>query len=58
MPVRSLPPEDADAPRALPIEPAEERGPAPVGTLVVIAILLLSIVWLWMLVLGVQQGRA
>lgn len=36
----------------------QERGPAPVGTLVVIGVLLLSIIWLWMLVLGILQGRA
>ncbi|MFC6663498.1 hypothetical protein [Deinococcus multiflagellatus] len=30
----------------------------PVGTLTVVATVLLSIVWLWMLVLGIQQGRA
>lgn len=38
--------------------PPAERGPAPVGTLVVIGVLLLSIIWLWMLVLGILQGRA
>ena len=38
--------------------PPAQRGPAPVGTLVVIGVLLLSIIWLWMLVLGILQGRA
>ncbi|WP_165795450.1 hypothetical protein [Deinococcus koreensis] len=38
--------------------PPGERGPAPIGTLFVIGVLLLSIIWLWMLVLGIQQGRA
>lgn len=38
--------------------PPEERGAAPRGTLVVILTLLLSILGLWMLVLGVLQGRA
>lgn len=38
--------------------PPEERGPAPIGTLFVIGVLVLSIIWLWMLVLGIQQGRA
>ncbi|QLG09999.1 hypothetical protein HLB42_03875 [Deinococcus sp. D7000] len=41
---------------ALPPEPAV-RGPAPIGTLVVVGIVVLSIIWLWMLVLGIQQGR-
>lgn len=34
------------------------RSVVPVGTLMLIAVLLLSIIWLWMLVLGIQQGRA
>lgn len=41
--------------------PPEERGKphvVPIGTLMLIAVLLLSITWLWMLVLGIQQGRA
>ena len=38
--------------------PPAQRGPAPVGTLVVIGVLLLSIIWLWMLVLGILQGQA
>jgi hypothetical protein len=41
---------------ALPPQP-EARGPAPIGTLVVVALVVLSIIWLWMLVLGIQQGR-
>ena len=35
----------------------EVRGPAPIGTLVVVGLVVLSVIWLWMLVLGVQQGR-
>ncbi|CAM3629550.1 hypothetical protein [Deinococcus frigens] len=42
---------------ALPAQ-SEARGPAPIGTLVVVALVVLSIIWLWMLVLGIQQGRA
>lgn len=34
------------------------KGPAPIGTLMVIAILLLVTIAFWMLVLGIQQGRA
>lgn len=34
------------------------RPVVPVGTLMVIAFLFLNIVFLWMLVLGIQQGRA
>ncbi|MDV6374519.1 hypothetical protein [Deinococcus arenicola] len=41
------------------LPPQEEtRGPAPIGTLLVVALVVLSIIWLWMLVLGIQQGRA
>ncbi|CAM4084389.1 hypothetical protein [Deinococcus marmoris] len=43
---------------ALPPQEPETRGPAPIGTLVVVAVVVLSIIWLWMLVLGIQQGRA
>ena len=44
----------------LPPEPPQEPepGPVPLGTLFVIALLLLSLLGMWMLVLGVQQGRA
>ncbi|CAM3278721.1 hypothetical protein DESA109040_06370 [Deinococcus saxicola] len=42
----------------LPPQEPETRGPAPIGTLVVVAVVVLSIIWLWMLVLGIQQGRA
>ncbi|GAA0515442.1 cytochrome c oxidase subunit 2A [Deinococcus depolymerans] len=38
--------------------PHRDRGEAPRGTLVVILTLVLSILSLWMLVLGVLQGRA
>lgn len=38
---------------------AETHGNTrPIGTLMVIAVLLLSIVGMWMLILGIQQGRA
>lgn len=33
-------------------------GPRPIGTLMVIAILLLVTLAFWMMVLGIQQGRA
>lgn len=35
-----------------------EEGPRPIGTLMVIAILLLVTIAFWMLVLGIQQARA
>lgn len=38
--------------------PREKAHVVPLGTLMLIATLLLSIIWLWMLVLGIQQGRA
>ncbi len=43
-----------------PVAPVHEeaRGPAPVGTLMVIAVLLLVTIAFWCLVLGIQQGRA
>ncbi|THF69212.1 hypothetical protein E7T06_13130 [Deinococcus sp. Arct2-2] len=45
-----------------PSSPASPHPPAspvvPWGTLMVIGVLLLSILWLWTLVLGIQQGRA
>lgn len=31
---------------------------APVGTLVVVATLMLATIGMWMLILGIQQGRA
>ncbi|ADY25379.1 hypothetical protein Deipr_0206 [Deinococcus proteolyticus MRP] len=34
------------------------RPVVPVGTLAVVAFLFLNIVFMWMLALGVQQGRA
>lgn len=37
---------------------AHVPGPRPIGTLLVIAILLLVTTAFWMMVLGVQQGRA
>lgn len=36
----------------------ERRGPPPVGTLAVIGVLLLSISTLWILALGILEGRA
>lgn len=39
-------------------EPPHPPGVVPVGTLMLVAVVLLCIVWLWMLVLGLQQGRA
>ncbi|WP_198296266.1 hypothetical protein [Deinococcus sp. DB0503] len=39
-------------------EAPKKPSVVPVGTLMLLAVLLLSIIWLWMLVLGVQQGRA
>lgn len=44
-------------PQAQPLHPAQ-AGPRPIGTLMVIAILLLVTLAFWMMVLGVQQGRA
>ncbi len=39
--------------------PAEhQRHVVPVGTLTVVATVVLSIIWLWTLVLGIQQGRS
>lgn len=45
---------------AEPLPPAQEevRGPPPIGTLMVIAVLLLVTIAFWCLVLGIQQGRA
>ncbi|GAA5500640.1 hypothetical protein Dxin01_00364 [Deinococcus xinjiangensis] len=45
-------------PQAPVVPPAEEHGPAPLGTLMVIGVLLLVTLAFWMLVLGIQQGRA
>ncbi|WP_156103485.1 hypothetical protein [Deinococcus sp. YIM 77859] len=39
-------------------EQEPQRSVVPVGTLMLVAVVLLSILWLWMLVLGIQQGRA
>ncbi|MFC4427219.1 hypothetical protein [Deinococcus navajonensis] len=39
--------------------PAEhQRHVVPIGTLMVVATVVLSIIWLWTLVLGIQQGRS
>lgn len=40
------------------VEEHHEEGPRPIGTLMVIAILLLVTLAFWMLVLGIQQARA
>jgi hypothetical protein len=46
----------------LTVPPAAPHSPpssaVPWGTLMVVGVLLLSILWLWTLVLGIQQGRA
>lgn len=53
------PPEPAVETPTAPLTPvAEKRGPAPVGTLMVIGVLLLVTLAFWMLVLGIQQARA
>ncbi|EYB69403.1 hypothetical protein DEIPH_ctg008orf0136 [Deinococcus phoenicis] len=55
---------DPSVPPARPRDAAPHSPPrktpsvVPLGTLMLIAVLLLSIIWLWMLVLGIQQGRA
>ncbi|MDL2342935.1 hypothetical protein QOL99_02100 [Deinococcus sp. MIMF12] len=38
-------------------DPHSRPGVVPIGTLMVIAVLMLTLIWLWMLVLGIQQGR-
>lgn len=46
---------------AQPTPGAPQRPPrvvVPIGTLVVVGFLVINIVFFWMLVLGVQQGRA
>ncbi|WP_158591570.1 MULTISPECIES: hypothetical protein [Deinococcus] len=40
------------------VDDHHEDGPKPIGTLMVIAILLLVTIAFWMLVLGIQQARA
>lgn len=35
----------------------EDPTVLPVGTIFVVAMLVLATIWLWMLVLGIQQGR-
>ncbi|UQN09475.1 hypothetical protein [Deinococcus sp. QL22] len=41
-----------------PSPPLTASAVVPWGTLMVIGVLLLSVLWLWTLVLGIQQGRA
>lgn len=41
-----------------PTGPHEERGRPPLGTLAVVGVLLLTISTLWLLVLGILEGRA
>lgn len=43
---------------SLPPEEQPGAGPRPIGTLMVIGILILVTIAFWMLVLGIQQGRA
>ncbi|WP_157469077.1 hypothetical protein [Deinococcus murrayi] len=53
------PPASTDRPPAQEAAPEEHApGTAPIGTLMVVAVLVLTMIWLWMLVLGVQQGRS
>lgn len=52
------PPESVPGAPMPPEPPREKAHVVPLGTLMLIAALLLSIIWLWMLVLGIQQGRA
>lgn len=47
-----------DAPAKAHAAPEEKPGPAPLGTLMVIASLLLAISTLWLLVLGILEGRS
>ncbi|WP_291425536.1 hypothetical protein [Deinococcus sp.] len=49
-----------ETPLMAPTAPVHEeaRGPVPVGTLMVVAVLLLVTIAFWCLVLGIQQGRA
>lgn len=45
---------------SVPVQVSEEHheeGPRPIGTLTVVAILLLVTLAFWMLVLGIQQAR-
>lgn len=48
----------ASRPPALDSRAAHPAPPAPVGTLGVVAVLLLSISTLWLLVLGILEGRS
>lgn len=43
---------------ATPLPAPPHGNHRPIGTLMVIAVVLLSIFGMWMLVLGIQQGRA
>lgn len=54
------PPPAPEAPPPLPPahESPAERGPVPLGTLMVVGVVVLVTLFMWMLVLGVQQGRA
>lgn len=47
---------DLSGPPVTPHPPASSA--VPWGTLMVVGLLLLSLLWLWTLVLGIQQGRA
>lgn len=53
------PPSAPETPPPPPVhEPPAERGPVPLGTLMVVGVVVLVTLFMWMLVLGVQQGRA
>lgn len=38
--------------------PTPDEGPAPIGTVFIVAVLVIFIIGFWMLILGIQQGRA
>ncbi|MFB9991146.1 hypothetical protein ACFFLM_03995 [Deinococcus oregonensis] len=54
------PPSSPAQPSSAPLVPAHPPASSvvPWGTLMVIGVLLLSLLWMWTLVLGIQQGRA
>lgn len=55
----SRPPPSSKAPSQPPAdELPTHRSPMPLGTLMVVGVVVLVTLFMWMLVLGVQQGRA
>lgn len=40
-----------------PVAPPPTRPVVPIGTITVVGVLTLTTFWLWMLILGIQQGR-